>query len=68
VLAGQIRRGSGEAIAAVLWSSDLCRFMQMSDHLPGERALGILGEEVRNLRHLFRDEFDAMFANLPRAR
>jgi adenylate cyclase len=42
VLAGQIRRGSGEAIAAVLWSSDLRRFTQLSDQLPGERVIGIL--------------------------
>ena len=42
VLAGQIRRGSGEAIAAVLWSSDLRRFTQMSDQLPGESVIGIL--------------------------
>jgi hypothetical protein len=39
VLAGQIRRGSGEAIAAVLWSSDLRRFTQMSDQLPGQRVI-----------------------------
>jgi adenylate cyclase len=44
VLAGQIRRGSGEAIAAVLWSSDLRRFTQMSDHLPGESVIGILND------------------------
>jgi adenylate cyclase len=44
VLAGQIRRGSGEAIAAVLWSSDLRRFTQMSDRLPGERLIGILND------------------------
>jgi adenylate cyclase len=44
VLAGQIRRGSGEAISAVLWSSDLRRFTQLSDHLPGERVIAILNE------------------------
>jgi adenylate cyclase len=44
VLAGQIRRGSGEAIAAVLWSSDLRRFTQMSDQLPGESVIGILND------------------------
>ncbi|MDB5638730.1 MAG: Adenylate cyclase [Bradyrhizobium sp.] len=44
VLAGQIRRGSGEAIAAVLWSSDLRRFTQMSDRLPGENVIGILND------------------------
>jgi adenylate cyclase len=44
VLAGQIRRGSGEAIAAVLWSSDLRRFTQMSDQLPGGDVIGILND------------------------
>ena len=44
VLAGQIRRGSGEAIAAVLWSSDLRRFTQMSDQLSGECVIGILND------------------------
>jgi adenylate cyclase len=44
VLAGQIRRGSGEAIAAVLWSSDLRRFTQMSDQLSGERVIGMLND------------------------
>jgi len=44
VLAGQIRRGSGEAIAAMLRSSDLRHFTQMSDRLPGERVIGILND------------------------
>ena len=44
VLAGQIRRGSGEAISAVLWSSDLRRFTQLSDRLPGERVIAILND------------------------
>jgi adenylate cyclase len=44
VLAGQIRRGSGEAIAAVLWSSDLRRFTQMSDRLPGDKVIGVLND------------------------
>jgi adenylate cyclase len=44
VLAGKIRRGSGEAIAAVLWSSDLRRFTQMSDQLSGERVIAILND------------------------
>jgi adenylate cyclase len=42
VLAGDIRRGSGEAIAAVLWSSDLRSFTRLSDHAPGEQVIGIL--------------------------
>jgi adenylate cyclase len=44
VLAGQIRRGSGEEIAAVLWSSDLRRFTQMSDQFEGEKVIGILND------------------------
>jgi adenylate cyclase len=44
VLAGQIRRGSGQAIAAVIWSSDLRRFTQLSDHLPAERVIRMLNE------------------------
>ena len=44
VLAGRIRRGSGEAVSAVLWSSDLRRFTQLSDHLPGERVIAILND------------------------
>ena len=44
VLAGQIRRGSGQAIAAVLWSSDLRRFTYLSDHLPAERVIAILNQ------------------------
>jgi adenylate cyclase len=44
VLAGQIRRGSGQAIAAVLWSSDLRGFTRLSDHLPAERVIRMLNE------------------------
>jgi adenylate cyclase len=44
VLAGQIRRGTAEEIAAVLWSSDLRGFTQLSDHLPGEQVIAILDQ------------------------
>jgi adenylate cyclase len=44
VLTGQIRRGSGEAIAAVLWSSDLRHFTQMYDQLSGESVIGMLND------------------------
>jgi adenylate cyclase len=44
VLAGQIRRGSGEAISAVLWSSDLRGFTHLSDHLPGDQVIAILND------------------------
>ncbi|HXW31280.1 MAG TPA: adenylate/guanylate cyclase domain-containing protein [Xanthobacteraceae bacterium] len=42
VLAGQIRRGMGEVLNAVLWSSDLRGFTERSDRLPGERMIAIL--------------------------
>ena len=35
VLAGQIRRGTGEEITAVLWASDLRGFTERSDRLAG---------------------------------
>jgi len=42
VLAGEITRGSGEAIRAILWASDLERFTTLSDQLPGEEVVDIL--------------------------
>jgi adenylate cyclase len=42
VLAGEIRRGTGEEIGAVLWSSDLRGFTERSDRLPGTRMIAIL--------------------------
>jgi adenylate cyclase len=42
VLAGQIRRGSGEERTVVLWSSDLRGFTERSDRLPGDRMIAIL--------------------------
>jgi adenylate cyclase len=42
VLEGQIRRGTGEEITAVLWSSDLRGFTERSDRLPGQRVITIL--------------------------
>jgi adenylate cyclase len=42
VLAGQIRRGTGEEITAVLWSSDLRGFTERSDRLAGARMIAIL--------------------------
>jgi adenylate cyclase len=42
VLVGQIRRGAGEEITAILWSSDLRSFTQLSDRLPGDRVIAIL--------------------------
>jgi len=42
VLAGQIRRGAGEEITAVLWSSDLRGFTERSDRLSGKHMIAML--------------------------
>ena len=42
VLAGQIRRGTGEEITAVLWSSDLRGFTERSDRLAGPQMIAML--------------------------
>ena len=42
VLAGQIRRGTGEEITAVLWSSDLRGFTERSDSLEGVQVISML--------------------------
>jgi adenylate cyclase len=42
VLAGQIRRGTGEEIKAILWSSDLRSFTRLSDRLSGDRVITML--------------------------
>jgi adenylate cyclase len=42
VLAGKIRRGTGEELTAVLWSSDLRGFTTRSDRLPGPQMVAIL--------------------------
>jgi adenylate cyclase len=42
VLAGQIRRGTGEELTVVLWSSDLRGFTERSDRLPGDQMIAIL--------------------------
>ncbi len=42
VLAGQIRRGTGEEITAVLWSSDLRGFTERSDRLDGNQMIAML--------------------------
>jgi adenylate cyclase len=42
VLTGQIRRGSGETIRAVIWLSDLRGFTSLSDRLPRDALLALL--------------------------
>ncbi len=42
VLTGEIHRGRGESIRAIIWSSDIRGFTRMSDRLPAERMIEIL--------------------------
>ncbi len=42
VLAGQIQRGSGERLHAVIWSSDIRGFTERSERLDGERVVALL--------------------------
>jgi adenylate cyclase len=42
VLAGRIRRGTGDTINAVLWSSDVRSFTALSDRVPGHEVIAIL--------------------------
>jgi adenylate cyclase len=42
VLTGQIRRGAGIELTAVLWSTDLRGFTERSDRVPSERMIAIL--------------------------
>ncbi|MCB9958522.1 MAG: adenylate/guanylate cyclase domain-containing protein [Rhodospirillaceae bacterium] len=42
VLDGSIKRGSGEAIRAVIWMSDLRGFTGLSDRLPGPAVTAVL--------------------------
>ena len=44
VLSGQITRGTGETIHAVVWYSDLRGFTRMSDSLPRDRVIGVLND------------------------
>ena len=42
VLAGDILRGRGETIRAIVWLCDLRGFTRLSDHLPGPQVIAIL--------------------------
>lgn len=44
VLAGQIRRGQGEAIEAVIWLNDLRGFTALSEALPRDRLIDLLND------------------------
>lgn len=54
VLDGDIVRGRGETIRAIVWLCDLRGFTRLSDHLPGPRVIAILNayfERVVNEIH-----------------
>jgi adenylate cyclase len=42
VLAGDIMRGRGDTVRAIVWLCDLRGFTRLSDHLPGPRVIAIL--------------------------
>jgi len=42
VLAGEVRRGSGQRISAAIWSSDLRGFTALSDHASAETVIATL--------------------------
>jgi adenylate cyclase len=44
VLAGQIRRGAGETISAVIWLSDLRGFTSLSESLPRDELIELLNQ------------------------
>ena len=49
VLAGEIHRGSGETINAVLWLSDLRGFTALSERLPSDQTIGLLNAHFERL-------------------
>lgn len=49
VLAGEIHRGSGETIDAVLWLSDLRGFTALSEKMPSDRTIELLNAHFERL-------------------
>ncbi|NNG02738.1 MAG: adenylate/guanylate cyclase domain-containing protein, partial [Inquilinus sp.] len=49
VLAGEIHRGSGETVDAVLWLSDLRDFTMLSERLPGAEIIALLNAHFERL-------------------
>jgi adenylate cyclase len=44
VLQGQIKRGQGEDVRAIIWFSDLRGFTELSDALPNDALIGLLND------------------------
>ncbi len=55
VLAGEIRRGSGEVIDAVIWVSDMRDYTGLSDRLPGADVLRVMNAYFGGLAEAVRD-------------
>ncbi len=49
ILKGDIQRGEGELIRAVIWSGDLRNFTAMSNTLPLDEVIGILNEYFEHM-------------------
>ncbi len=49
VLEGQIRRGTGESIDAIILVADMRNFTRLSDQLPGAAVIALLNEFFENL-------------------
>ncbi|GJL81196.1 MAG: adenylate cyclase [marine bacterium B5-7] len=49
VLSGEIRRGAGESIRAIIWMSDLRGFSSLTDHLAGTDVITLLNEYFERL-------------------
>ena len=56
VLAGEIRRGSGEVIDAVIWVSDMRDYTGLSDRLPGADVLRVMNAYFGGLAEAVRDK------------
>jgi adenylate cyclase len=55
VLAGEIRRGSGEVIDAVIWVSDMRDYTGLSDRLPGAEMIRVLNAYFEGLVEAVRE-------------
>jgi adenylate cyclase len=75
ILRGEVKRGDGETIDAVIWFSDLRGFTRLSDHLPRTALIALLNEYFGALAKAVADEAgeilkfmgDGMLAMFPAA-